>query len=77
VIKVCSAESELGEEDEAGAGKGWRAAYALLMSYVLEDFRCLREGRKLNDHLYTVRTYYPTRHGRPIRYLNKIAVLNT
>lgn len=57
VIKVSSSESELGEEDEASAqNRGWRSAYALLMSYVLEDHRCMREGRKLNDQIYTVST---------------------
>jgi hypothetical protein len=56
VVRVVSAPTELLEEDEA-SGVGWRAAYAMAMSYVLEDRRCLREAKKLNDQVHTVTVY--------------------
>jgi len=53
---VSSAVTVEAEEDESTA-KGWKSAYALLMSYALEDRRVTREGKKLNDGLYTVSVY--------------------
>jgi hypothetical protein len=50
VVKVFSAPTPLVEEDE-GSCTGWRSAYAMLMSYVLEDRRVLREAKKLNDQV--------------------------
>ena len=51
-----SAETDMAEEDES-TGKGWKSAYAVMMSYALEDRRVTREGKKLTDGIYTVSVY--------------------